>query len=66
VPSWSLVACAFPWHRTAAAAPPLLLLLQAFGRLDTVADKLRISDSTLRRAKTFFAAFRDNREHVQK
>ena len=39
---------------------------KAFDRLEQVAERLRISEATLARAQAIFAAFRDNREHMQK
>jgi hypothetical protein len=37
-----------------------------FERLRQVAERLRLADATLARAQAIFAAFRDNREHVQR
>lgn len=39
--------------------------LQVFERLIQIGERMRLSDATVTRAKALFAAFRDNREHLQ-
>lgn len=39
---------------------------KAFERLETAAERLRLNDALVTKAKGLFAAFRDNREHVQR